>query len=139
MPEFTLRSDDLERREVSAIAPRVAGEDDQARYRRVSANVEVGERRSPNTASSPIPDEALSGEEGRLPRQRKSKEILFGEGVLEFLDPFEPDRHFGVDERIDRERAALGALREGFAGPHRPLRVIGHDVEQDVAVDEDRQ
>jgi hypothetical protein len=105
----------------------------------VGADVEVGQWRSPPAASAPIPDEALPGEEGRLPRQRKSQEVLLREGVLELLDAFETDRDLGVDERVDRERRSLGALREGVTRPGGPLGVFCEDVEQDVAVDEDGQ
>ena len=37
-----LRSDDLEPREVRAVARRIAGQQDQARDRRMGADVEVG-------------------------------------------------------------------------------------------------
>jgi hypothetical protein len=103
------------------------------------ASGSVGQGRSPRAASSPISDEALAGEEGRLPRQGKSKEVLLGKDVLELLDPVEADRHLGVDERVDRERRALRALGESLPGPCGSLRILGHDVEKDVAVDEDGQ
>ena len=105
----------------------------------MGADVEVRQGRSPRTASCPIPDEALPGEEGRLPGQGKPKEVLLGKGVLELLDPIEPDRNLGVDQRVDRERRALGALGEFLPGPCGPLRVLGQDIEKDVAVDEDGQ
>lgn len=50
-----------------------------------------------------------------------------------------------VQERNDIEAAdpaappAVGALGEGLLGPPGPLRILGHDVEQDVAVGEDGQ
>ena len=78
---------------------------------------------------SPIADEALPGEEGRLPGQGKSQEVLLGERLLEFFDPLEPDRDLGVNEGIDRERGALGALGERLPRPCGPLRVLGEDVE----------
>jgi len=78
---------------------------------------------------SPIADEALPGEEGRLPRQGKSQEVVPGEGVVELLDPLEPDRDLGIDEGVDRERGALGALGERLPRPCGPLRVLGEDVE----------
>ena len=134
-----LRSDDFERREVRAVARRIAREQDQTRDRCVGADVEVGEGRSSPAAPAAIAHEALPGEEGRLPGQGKSQEVLLGESVLELLDPLEPDRDLGVDERVDRERGSLGALREGLTRPRGPLRVLGKDVEQDVAIDEDSQ
>lgn len=102
-------------------------------------DVEVRQGRSAPAASSPIPDEAFPGEEGRLPGQRKSQEVLLREDVLEVLDPLEPDRDLGVDERVDREGGALSARGEGLSRPRGPLRVLGDDVEQDIAVDEDGQ
>jgi len=70
---------------------------------------------------------------------RGSRRKSASAGVLGLLDPIEPDRHLGVDQRVDRERRALGALCEGLPGPRGPLRVLGHDIEPDVAVDENGQ
>lgn len=134
-----LRSDDFESRKISAIAGRIAGEQDEPRDRRVGADVEVRQRGSAPAASPPVSDEALTGEEGRLPRQRKTQEVLRGEGVLEILDALEADRNLGVDQRVDRERRALGGGGERLARPRGPLRILGEDVEQDVAIDEDGQ
>jgi hypothetical protein len=105
----------------------------------MGADVEVGERGAPTATASSVADEALPCEERRLPRQGKSKEVLLREGVLELLDPLEADRDLGVDERVDGQRRPLGALREGLPRPGGPSPVLGEDVEQDVAVDEDGQ
>lgn len=138
-PRPSLRSNDLETREVGAVARRIAGEQDQVCDRGVGADVEVRQRRPATPASSAVSDEALPSEECRLPRQGKAQEIFLREGFLELLDPIEPDRDFGVDERIDREGGALSAFGEGLLRPGGPFRVFGENVEQDVAVDEDGQ
>jgi hypothetical protein len=105
----------------------------------VGSDVEVGQGGSPRAAPSPIPEVTLAGEEGRFPGQRESQEVLLGKGVLELFDLLEADRDLGIDQRVDRECGALGALREGLPRPSGPFRVLGEDVEQDVAVDEDGQ
>src|SRR4030095_9137590 len=130
---------DLQPREVRAIAPSVAGQQDQPGDGCMRADVEVGQRGARCAAPSPVTEEALSRQESRFPRQRKSQEILSGQRVLEILDPLEPDRDLGVDEWIDRQSGTLRALGERVARPRRPLPILRENVEQDVAVDEDCQ
>jgi hypothetical protein len=62
----TLRSDDLEAREIRAVARGIADEQDQAGDRGVGADVEFRQRSFAAAASSPVSDEALPGEEGRV-------------------------------------------------------------------------
>ena len=62
--------------------------------------------------------------------------IAFRESALEFLDSLEAHRHLGVDDWVDRELGVGCAARERTRGPNRPVRILGHHVEQHAAVDE---
>jgi hypothetical protein len=62
----------------------------------------------------------------RLGRQR----------VVELLQRGEPDGDLGVDDGVDRELATVGRVDQSLLRPPGPLRILGGDVEQYIAVDE---
>ncbi len=64
------------------------------------------------------------------------RKVLEGERVVEILDPREPHRHLGVDDRIDEQRARLRGGRERVGRPLQPRGVLSEDVEEDVGIDE---
>src|SRR5206468_4557767 len=58
---------------------------------------------------------------------------------FEVLDPVEADGNLRVDQRIDQQGRLVSRLLERMARPSRPARVVGRDVEDHAAVDEDRR
>lgn len=44
------------------------------------------------------------------------------------------DRYFGVNDGVDDQHRVFGTLCERPSEPNAPLRIVGVDIEQDVAI-----
>ena len=127
---------ELDRREVSAIAADVSGEDRPLRDRSVRAYEEVWQYAVLRSLRSPVREENLASE-----KQGISRDCFQFEGDLldygvEFFDARESHRKLGVDDGVNRERIGGGGRIELILRPWGPLGVILENIEQDVGVDE---
>ncbi len=123
--------------EVAQVGTRVAREQGVVAYRRVGADEEVGQRRSAGPTGTPVADERLPGEEGGIPRQVLPPDLR-GQGLLEYLDLVEADADLRVDHRIDGQVRVLRGVCERVRRPCSPFGISSEDVEEHIAVDEDR-
>jgi hypothetical protein len=131
-----LRCNDAERGKVRPIAPRIARQKGHTTDERVGADVEIRQGRPPLAPTAPVSNEGAAGQERGLPRQRLALIVVFWQRGFEILDPLEPGGHLRVDHGVHDERARVGLPRQRRSRPVQPLRILGDDVENDVAVDE---
>jgi len=130
-------SENLDLGKVGPIAGVVAREQGKTIDGGVRANIEVWQGRRSHSASFAVIEEALARQKAGLPGQLRSLIDLAGQRCVQGLYGLESDRYFSVNDGIDHKRRMFGALGQGLAGPCRPLRIIGGDVEKDIAVHKD--
>src|SRR5215469_4136889 len=140
LPPITLLlrgTEDCQLWEISPIARKVAREQRQPFDGRVRSDVKVRKRCGPLAAPPAIAQVALAGEEAGFPRQSFSLVGGKGQGCIQGFNGAETDRYLGVDNGIDNECRTLGTLSQCARGPVGPFRVVGRDVQNNVAIDED--
>jgi hypothetical protein len=76
-----------------------------------------------------VPDSA-----GRPIRRERNASVV--ENLVELLDSRKPNRQFRVDDVIDDEIAREGRGIQPADRPVRPNGIVGHDVQQDVRIDQ---
>ncbi len=130
------RRHDRYRGEVGPETPRVAGEQVEACDCSVSADEEVRERGESRPSAAPVPDERLPSEEGCLPRNSETAELVDRQGFLEPFDRREPDRHLGIDDRVHVHRTGFDRSLECTDRPVEPFKIFGENVEDHIGVDE---
>src|SRR5690606_2365432 len=89
---------DAETGEVRTVACGVTREEGVALHRRVSADVEVGERRATVPAAATVRAVGLPGQEAGVPRQRLPVVAVRRQRGIELLHGGEADRELGVDD-----------------------------------------
>ena len=57
--------------------------------------------------------------------------------AFEILYAIVTDRGLGIDDIVDEDRAGQSSLFETRQRPFRPIRIVGHEIEQDIRVDQD--
>ena len=131
------RGDEGEAGVVGAVAGGVAGEEAVAGDGGVGADEEIGQGGGAGAATATISEEGFAGQESGAVGDGFPVDDAAGEGGFEVFDAGEVDGDFGVDDGVDDEAGAVGGGGEGGCRPVGPLGVLGHHVEQDVAVNED--
>src|ERR1700748_42748 len=54
------------------------------------------------------------------------------------LDPAKADRDFAVDDRVDHKAGRITGLGKSYRRPVGPGRVVGQDIQENIAVDKNR-
>lgn len=80
--------------------------------------------------------EGLPGEEASFKGNRLTFDRRFRQRRFQVLDTRISDRNLGIDDCVDDKAKAICGIFQRRGRPREPSRVLGHDVEQDVAVDE---
>jgi len=100
----------------------------------VGADVEVRHRRRTRAATLSILQETLSGEKRDLKRQREAPVVAFGQRLVQILYPFEANRHFRINDRVDGQQATAGGSETARqALGRRFVRVDGWATEEWLA------
>jgi hypothetical protein len=98
-------------------------------------NEEIGQRRSLRATAPPIRQIRLARQEGSLEGNGLALEHCSWQRLVEILDAAIADGNLRVDDRIYDEPGAVGACY-GVGRPRELADVLGHNVEQDAAVDQ---
>jgi len=104
----------------------------------VRPDEEVGQHAGLGAATLAVVRERPPGQIEGSARYFDDFDARDGERGIEFLDPQEGRCEFGVNDAVD-DQAILE--RQGFQltlRPFRPMRIDGHDIEQNVGIDEDQ-
>src|ERR1039457_6511188 len=130
-------SEDLDGRKIAAIAHRITREQSKVSDGGVRGNVEIRQRRAPQSSAAAVQQEALPGQEAGFPGQGFALIQSCGQRDIQRFDGGVTDRYFGVNDRIDDQGRALGTLCQRPPRPVAPVRIARGDVQQDVAVHQD--
>lgn len=77
--------------------------------------------------------EGLSGKKERRPRKRRAPPRRWRS---EFFDAVIAHRKFGINDIVDQRRGGESGRFELLNRPVSPGSIIGHEIEQDIRVDE---
>lgn len=128
------RSKDLDCREISAIARYVSREKRETFYGGVRTDIEIGQRRVPQPSFPPVLEEALARQKTSRPWKRLTPIQSGRKSGIQGLYRGVANGHFGIDDRIEDQRDVFSAFRQRVFRPIAPIRIVGGDIEQDVAV-----
>jgi hypothetical protein len=103
----------------------------------MGADEKIRERQGPRSAQTPIGQERLAGKEGGLIRNRLTIEHGSWQGFVEILDMTESNRNLGIDDRVDDKAVSIRCPLNGLSRPSGPMRILRHDVEKHIGVDQD--
>lgn len=116
---------------------RVSSESRQPADRGMGPEIEFRQGRSSRATRTAIANEALPREKRSLPWQRQPTSHRLGQRLIQVLDPVESDRYLLVNHPIDRQRRLVPAGDAPVRRSVMPLRVLGHHILQNLAVDGD--
>jgi hypothetical protein len=130
-------TDQLHRRKVLSIRTGIARQETHTRHSGVCPDEEVRKRRASSVASAtPALNERTTREEGGRPGKLVAAIRLGRNRGVKIFDPREPCRKFRIDDRVDRNLAAIRRFPKRIGRPPAPSRISRNDVDQDVGVDE---
>jgi hypothetical protein len=64
--------------------------------------------------------------------------MVLGSAASRFLDTRIADRNLGKYDRVDNQAKPVGQVGKRLRRPSKPTSVLAHDVEKNIAVDQDR-
>jgi hypothetical protein len=102
----------------------------------MGADEEIGKWRALCSASPSIGQERLACEKGGFVRNRFTVEHGSWKRDVEFFDLRVLNRDRGINDGIDDKAIAVGGAFDGSRRPRKPTRVLRHDVEKDVGVNQ---
>jgi len=106
--------------------------------RSVSTNKEIGKRRLLHASAFSIGLMRLSSQKSRLIGNFLAFNHVFGQRSFQFLYAGIPHRNLCVDNGVDYEARPIGCALNLAARPDEPLSILGHKVEQHIAIDQYR-
>jgi hypothetical protein len=102
----------------------------------MGADEEVGKNAGSHTARSAVLLKHLSGQEQRRSRRRRDLDHGVRKHGVEILDSLISNRGLSIDHVVDEHWAAQGSFLKTGERPFRPIGIIGHEIEQNVRVDQ---
>src|SRR5262245_10834544 len=102
----------------------------------MGADEEIGERRRPRSAAPAILQKHLTGQKRGFERDRFADESVSWKSCVQVFDAREVNRHFAVDDRVDDQPGGFGRRGQRRGRPIRPIRILGKDVEDHAAIDQ---
>jgi len=100
----------------------------------VRADEEVWKRRPLGATTLAVLHKGLSCEKGGFPRHGCPPKVSARKRYLHRLDLGEAHRDFGIDDSVDQQWPSVSSLGECVCGPAEPIRILGENIEQDIAV-----
>ena len=93
----------------------------------------TGRQASDSPSGAPSPPRSTACRFGASSRSQHRR----WQSLLQLFDALETDRDFGRDSRVNHEHRQFGLFCEGRRGLREALEVVGEDIEQHVAIDEE--
>ncbi len=105
----------------------------------MGADIEIGQGRGSNAATSPILDERPTRDESGLIGKRQPPESFRTKMEIKLPHRRKTRCDLGLDDRVDRHIVTIRSVAEGPLRPFPPYRILRQDIDNDIGVDEDHR
>lgn len=130
--------DDRQQRKISPVPGHIPAEQTVPFHHRMSANVEVRQRRASISAGAAILNERMPGGKSSLPRQMFSMKKTRRKRRVRLFTGGETCSHFSIDQRIDQQWPIHSGDRQLLGRPFRENARRMKHVYQDICIDKRR-